>query len=288
MRLLFVGLNTIDLQFLVEHYPEANTKVKASENAVAVGGPATNAAICAAFLGADVDLVSPLGRHSFTRLITDELNDLNVHHFDPIANSDASPIFASIITSRATGDRTIFSYTPHANPALDPFIGKVEANQYDGVLFDGFYPELAIPLAQHFFERGIPTILDGGSWKPHLHALLPFIQIAICSDDFMPPQTSSSTDVLAFLQAAGVKESFITRGHRSILHATGAIDVEPIDVVVDTLGAGDFFHGAFSYFYAKYPSTVDAVLKASKVAGESCRHFGTRSWMKSITPEKFQ
>ena len=40
--------DVIDLQFLVDVYPEPNTKTRAARNTIHVGGPATNAAVAAA------------------------------------------------------------------------------------------------------------------------------------------------------------------------------------------------------------------------------------------------
>ncbi len=47
---------------------------------------------------------------------------------------------------------------------------------------------------------------------------------------------------------------------------------------VDTLGAGDIFHGAFCYYILQrdFPSALAA---ASQVAARSCEFFGTRSWV---------
>jgi len=49
---------------------------------------------------------------------------------------------------------------------------------------------------------------------------------------------------------------------------------------VDTLGAGDIFHGAFCHFILQ-ESWEDALGKAAEVASHSCRYFGTREWMKT-------
>ncbi len=58
---LFVGLNTIDIQFLVNEYPESNTKTIVSRNGVYLGGPATNAAITFSKLGGESTLLKHLG-----------------------------------------------------------------------------------------------------------------------------------------------------------------------------------------------------------------------------------
>ena len=59
----------------------------------------------------------------------------------------------------------------------------------------------------------------------------------------------------------------------------GAVDVPQVQPV-DTLGAGDIFHGAFCY-YILQASFTDALTRAAKIAANSCQFFGTRRWMES-------
>jgi len=59
------------------------------------------------------------------------------------------------------------------------------------------------------------------------------------------------------------------------------LDFRDSKTAPDTSGAGDIFHGAFC-FYACEPGATfqDALAKAAVVASESCRHIGTRAWMR--------
>ncbi|MDU5268709.1 MAG: PfkB family carbohydrate kinase, partial [Varibaculum cambriense] len=53
--------------------------------------------------------------------------------------------------------------------------------------------------------------------------------------------------------------------------------------VVDTLGAGDFFHGGFVKALGKQALTAEtflnALAKASRIAALSIQSFGTRKWL---------
>ena len=119
----------------------------------------------------------------------------------------------------------------------------------DIVLSDGHLPDLALPLLRRARQAGVPTVLDGGSWKPWTAELLPWIDVAIVSSRFRPPE---AFDVLAFLrEQAGA--AAITRGPGPIRWSAGARHGEirpPAAQAVDTLGAGDIFHGAFCHAYA--------------------------------------
>lgn len=91
---------------------------------------------------------------------------------------------------------------------------------------------------------------------------------------------------MEFLAAQGIRQVAITRGAAPIRFVDngerGRIAVEKIRPI-DTLGAGDVFHGAFCY-YASLPRQDfrQALAAAAKMATFSCRYLGTRSWMKEF------
>ena len=285
--LICIGINTIDIQHLVQKFPQSNSKIRSERNEVFVGGPATNAAITAAFLGIDTDLVTPVGNHLFADFVRKDLSIRNVNLIDPVASIQWAPTFASIITDRQNGERTVISYHPEIKISVDIQLKLVFKN-YQLALFDGFYPELAIPMARECKRQGITTVLDGGSWKKVTDRLLPFIDIALCSDDFQVPRGRNKKDVINYLHAKGVKYVAVTRGEKQILLSEEGkirkMDVRKVDVF-DTLGAGDIFHGAFCFYYITDCKFADAIRKASNIAGDSCRYFGTREWMENYKIE---
>ncbi|MBN2348267.1 MAG: hypothetical protein JXJ22_05490 [Bacteroidales bacterium] len=284
IKALFSGLNTIDLQFLVKEYPESNTKSKALKNGVYTGGPATNAAIAFSHLGGRATLYTPIGKHVFTSFIQNELTRFNLEIIDPVENEKRDPIFASIITSGNNGHRTIFSYFPENinDDFKENHLDILKKKDYSILLVDGFYPELNLKLAELAKQKNIPVVFDGGSWKDYSEELLNHVNIAICSEHFIPPGTSQTRDVLDFLKSKNIKKAAITRGDLPVLFydetENGEIHVEQFKII-DTLGAGDFFHGAFCYNYAQDYNFTKALHAASKIASESCRFFGTREWI---------
>lgn len=288
VRALFIGLNTIDMQFFVEEFPRENSKIKAHNNEVAPGGPATNAAIACAFLGAETTLVTPIGKHSLSRFIEEDISRHKVKLIDPIKNIESKPVFASIITNEINGERTIFSYHPQKNQQqLLQEIELGDLKQFDIAMFDGFYPEFSTLLAQQLKQSGVTTVLDGGSWKPGIEDLLPHIDFAICSNDFIIPQTNNVIERANRLFEYGIKSIAFTRGKSSILSFHNDITLKKIEVpkisARDTLGAGDIFHGAFCYYYAFQPNFEQALKNAASIAAISCKYRGTRSWMNNFT-----
>ncbi len=71
--------------------------------------------------------------------------------------------------------------------------------------------------------------------------------------------------------------------------ANGQIPVPGV-TVLDTLGAGDIFHGAFCYYFIRNGGHfVKALQDAAIVASGSCAYFGTREWMSraSVGPRHY-
>ena len=87
----------------------------------------------------------------------------------------------------------------------------------------------------------------------------------------------------SYLRSKGISQIAITRGNLPIDFENngiqGKVNVPPIQAI-DTLGAGDVFHGAFCYFFLQHQNFALALEEASWIAAESCLYVGARSWMK--------
>jgi sugar/nucleoside kinase (ribokinase family) len=285
---LFVGLAAIDISYTVEEIPLRNQKISVTSQIISAGGPATNAAATFAFLGGSPALVTAVGQHPLASVIRDDLKRSSIRLHDMASGRRVPPPVSSILVHRATGDRTVVS----ANAAaFSPLRLKFDPRWLSGasvVEVDGQYMSLCIEAARAARARRTLVVLDSGSWKPGMAKLLPLVDAAICSGDFRPPGCRTESDVLGFLAARRIPRIAITRGASSIRFLDrgkpGEITIRKARAV-DTLGAGDIFHGAYCY-YACQPeiSFRDALLPASRVATFSCRYAGTRSWMDRFSP----
>ncbi len=282
---IFFGLNTIDLQFLIDSDIAPNQKYKARKNGIYTGGPATNAAVTYSHLGGRAGIITPVGNHEFSGFITSELTTLGVELIDPLYNQVSKPVFATVVTAKHTGDRSVFSYHPDNLPGFS-LNGEAQILQNaDFLLIDGFFMGQAIYLAEKAAALNVPVIFDGGSWKDGTEDLLPYVDVCIASADFFPPGIDNPKQTLEYLIDKQINKAAVTRGEKSILYqeskTSGEIHI-PETEVVDTLGAGDIFHGAFCYYYSITQNFVQSLLEASEVASESCRYFGTRQWMQRV------
>jgi sugar/nucleoside kinase (ribokinase family) len=173
--------------------------------------------------------------------------------------------------------------------AFPPISFKFNPRWLNGVSIvqvDGHYMLPCIAGARLARSSGIPVVLESGSWKEGMAELMPSTDIAICSDDFRPPVCRDDSDTLEFLADQGIRQVAITRGAAPVIYLDngkrGMIPIERVRVI-DMLGAGDIFHGAFCYrASAMGQSFRDSLAFAAHVATVSCLHPGTRLWMEAF------
>ena len=278
---LFVGLITLDLVYLTATYPDKNQKVVASNYAVTAGGPATNAAVTFSYFNNQTILLGGLGNHPITYLIKADLEKHNVRIQDLDNIRSEPPPVSSIITTQDTGDRAVISINATKSQISKELIDSQIIHDVDIVLIDGHQMVASLEIAQFAKSKNIPIVIDGGSWKTGFEEILPVVDYAICSADFYPPNCESEEEVFAYLASQNIPHIAITQGEKSIKYFSdgkfGNVEVPKVNAV-DTLGAGDIFHGAFCHYIFNGEFT-EALTNAANIAAHSCQYFGTRQWM---------
>lgn len=284
---LFVGMVTLDLVYLAAQLPGNNQKVVASDYTVAAGGPATNAAVTFSYLGNQATILGVVGTHPITHLIRGDLESHGVAIVELDSSSTQPPPVSSIIVTKGSGERAVISLNAtkiHINS--DQLPADIDYST-DLVLIDGHQMMAGYAIAQLAKDKNIPVVIDGGSWKPGFENILPFVDYAICSANFYPPGCSNVEEVITYLAALGIPHIAITQGEKPIQYLSQGVSGQmPIPQInaVDTMGAGDIFHGAFCHYILEQ-SFTDALASATKIASRSCQFFGTRRWMQPDSDE---
>jgi sugar/nucleoside kinase (ribokinase family) len=280
MTILLAGLCTIDVVQRVREFPAPGEKVQSLSASVAAGGPATNAAVTVAALGGEAKLLTVLGAHPLAVLARADLESCGVDVIDVHPGHPDPPALSAVAVRDRDGERTVVSRNaegsfPTKGPSLSAQLGHLRG-KVRAVLVDGHHPELALGVAQWARNRGIPVVLDAGSWKPVLDELLPLVDIAACSAHFRAPGAS--------LHERGVPIVITTAGPEPVRWSTKSASGEvavPRVTAVDTLGAGDVWHGAL-VFRAGEPDLSEMIGFANEVAAERVRYEGPRAWLAAV------
>jgi sugar/nucleoside kinase (ribokinase family) len=256
---LVCGLATLDVMQTVDHVPAADEKLVADALVVAAGGPAANAAVTCALLGVRVRLVTRIGGGAAGALVTADLAASSVGVVD-LAEPRGRPPVSTVLVTRATGERAVVSVNATGVEQLPPVEAarRLPSDVWDDVgvlLVDGHHLDLALVCAAAARARGVPVVLDGGSWKPGLEGLLRLVDVAVLSADFaVPVSVSVGAGVLEAARASGPR--VVAQSHGAgpvvVLGDDGLLAVPvPAVAVVDTLGAGDVLHGALVAWLAE-------------------------------------
>jgi sugar/nucleoside kinase (ribokinase family) len=286
---VFVGLATLDVIHRIAKPPAVNQKVTSTAQFVAAGGPAANAAVTFAALGGDATLVTALGDDPVADLIRADLAAYGVSVVDASAGSSRAVPVSAVSVLESTGDRSVVSLDAVNSDApapegLDDLVASA-----DVVLVDGHHPLIARGAAASASARRTTLVVDAGRWKPVMTDLVVHATDVVCSSDFRVPETSDSESTAAALVRSGVRTVVTTHGGDPVQWwsegESGSVPVEPV-MVVDTLGAGDAFHGAYAYFSTRLDTGVaDRVDRSSRVAALRCSVVGPRAWLSKLSSE---
>ena len=276
------GLACMDY-FVVGPQPEWGDLSFCTDNYQQGGGPVATAMVAASRLGGEVTIYSFAGDDATGNEIVKELKEENINTQIPVIEK-ANSSFSYIHINPENGDRTIFH-----RPASDIYNMTLPENLFDfsdiskadALLIDDFYlhlPELAIKAAQ---KAGVTVIADLKPNEKNMH-LVENTDILI-APSYYPSELGCADEpekALEVMHGMGIKIAVVTLGSKGWIYSDGkeikrgnAFKVK----AVDTNGAGDTFHGAFTFAYASGYSLERCCDFASAVAGLKCTKSGGRS-----------
>lgn len=283
MSILCVGQAVYDLTFPVNETLVENQKYRIHERHECMGAPAANAAYLCGLWGAETALIARVGKDIFGQEITRTLKmgkvDTSLLYYD---RNQATSI-SSIVVNKQNGNRTILNSPMKEQDFLITWPQKDPST----LLVDGHELDVALKAIKKY--PNARSIMDAGTYKPELNELISTVDYLVCSEDFAYQATGIKiqldekeqvTEVFKRLHLLNNNQLVITLGDRGCLwqtkesiHHFAAFKVKPID----TTGAGDIFHGAFTFCLdQKYPleevisiSSAAAALSVMKIGGQT-------------------
>ena len=278
--LLCVGIATLDQIFRVEAMPARAEKYRAQDLTVTGGGTAANAAVAAARLGGRVVFYGTLGDD---RTGDDIVAGLMREGVDCSAVRRAaglrSPLSAILVDT--AGERTVISYADPRLPGPTDWLPPELPAGTDAVLGDPRWQQGSA----HFFrlarQAGISAILDADRAPAEVPDLLRLATHVAFSHQGLRDLTGLDDPAEGLRTLGGTNGTWlaVTNGSQGAFFRQGdAVLHEPACPVtaVDTLGAGDTWHGAFALRLAEGSSEREAIRFAAAAAAIKCIRFGGR------------
>lgn len=279
-RILCAGGAVQDIVMRVDKFPDAGTKVQASEFLITSGGQAGNAAVAVARLGGRVSFAGPLGAKDdeFAGRILESLMREKIDCSGAIRVPGAISS-VSLILVDAGGEKIIATRRDQGLSSITPGHSESAVADADAVLLDNRYPNFVTPICKAAQTRGIPRVLDLDKAAPLDDPLLMACSHVISSAEALRGSTGLN-DLRAALKKLG--QSFngflgFTDGPDGIYWLENG-EVRHMDAfkvkAIDTLGAGDVFHGAFTFRFVETGDLRDSMRFAAAAAAIKCTRFG--------------
>lgn len=278
---LVAGVAVIDFVFSLPQMPRRAEKYRSSDAAIVGGGCAANAAVAVARLGGRARLAARLGLDAIGDMIVAGLEaeavDCRLVRRLPEGRSS----FSSVVVD-AKGERQIVNFR---DPALSFDAGWLEEampSDFDVALADTRWPEGAAAVLAAARALSRPGVLDA---EPPIEEAWEALRQA--SHIAFSAQALREFTGLDDLEAALRKVTHDVRGWACV--TDGARGVTFLDggearhvpafmvEVVDTLGAGDIWHGAFALALGEGRREIEAIRFANAVAAIKCTRFGGRA-----------
>jgi len=270
----------LDQVFRVERMPAANEKAQAAAFLSVLGGCAANAAVAIARLGGHAELVAALGAldDPVGRDITAVLAREAVGHRGIVCVAGATSTISSILVD-ASGNRMIatrcderlFAATVDDPPAL--------VAGHDVVLVDNWLPDLVVPICAAARRRSTPLVVDGDGpmtaesdivrLATHLVFAADALRATAHCDDLPQALLVLRRHTAAFLAVTNGADDILWLDDGTVRR----MPVVPV-TVVDTLAAGDVFHGAFALALAERRPEIEALRFAAACAAIKCTRWG--------------
>jgi sulfofructose kinase len=286
-RVLCVGHAVQDYVFNVATLPTQAEKYRATGFTTVGGGPAATAAVAIAKLGGAALLAARVGDDPVATTMEQELRGYGVdcQWLRRCAGRQSS---LSAVFVDAAGERMIVNHTDPQMPREADWLDEIPLDDVAVVLGDVRWPEGSARLLARARAAGLPAVLDADVPAPRDDVLLRAATHLAFSTPGLRELTGIADPGAAIEQVAQRYAAWccVTLGAEGVLCRDGrtpqakavtqrvaAFTVEP----VDTLGAGDVWHGAFALALAEGAEELAAARAASAAAAIKVTRPGGRS-----------
>jgi sulfofructose kinase len=281
-RILCLGMSALDAIYRVPVIPATPTKVLATSFTECGGGMAANASVAVARLGGDVAYWGRVGDDQIGERILAELRaeGVDVSGVRRIPGC-VSPSAAILVDDQ--GERLVCAFN---DPLLDADPRWLPADRvpaFAAVLADVRWPAGAAVVLDAARAAGRPAVLDGDVGpEAALVDLARRASHAVFSEPGLARATGTTAagDGLRRIAAEVPGIVGVTLGPAGFLWRAGAREHRvpaPKIVAVDTLAAGDVWHGAFTLGLAEGLEIAAAARFANAAAAIKCTRFGGRT-----------
>jgi sulfofructose kinase len=279
--ILIAGVAVVDFVFLLDEMPARAEKHRAKDAAIVGGGCGANAAVAVARLGGKARLAARLGDDPVGDMIVANLEaegvDCTLARRFPGGRSSFSSVFVD-----AAGERQIVNFRDADLSFGAGWLEQEMPGDFDAALADTRWPQGAAALLSAARALSRPGVLDA---EPPIAEAIEALQVAshvafsaqglrefVGIDNLEKALTDAAKHTRAWFCVTDGPHG-VTYLDEGVPRRIPTFEVE----VVDTLGAGDIWHGAFTLALGEGWREADAARFANAAAAIKCTRFGGRA-----------
>lgn len=287
-KITVFGSFVVDLMSRTPHLPVAGETVKGSMFKMGPGGKGFNQGVAAHKAGAEVSMITKLGKDTFGKVALDAMEELNMDTSKVFITEETETGTALILVDETTSQNEIVVVLGSCNTISDEEVESVAE-----VIIDSEYllTQLETNLSaidkviDIAYRNGVKVILNTAPIQPINDDILRKVDLitpneveaeiltGICIND-----EKNAKKAAEWFFARGVKNVVITLGERGVFIADdqkqGIIPAYKVEAI-DTTGAGDAFNGGLVAALAEGKNLWEAAKFAVAVAAISVQRLGT-------------
>jgi sugar/nucleoside kinase (ribokinase family) len=286
--ILGIGENATDTVLQLSQFPALGSKVEMLGTQILLGGQVATALIACQRWGLRTHYVGVVGDDHAADLHRRELRRAGVH-------SDLAQVprtlsqMSFILIDTSSGERTIVWRRDPRLTVPPAFLQRSWVTGARLLHIDGHDPATTSVAASWARASGIPVVADLDHMSPGLQRLLPFVDYPVTSKEF-PADATGEKNLLKALPR--LQRKYGSRAVCATIGVDGALAWDGTRFwyaasykvrVVDTTGAGDLFHAAFSYGILHRWDLQRILDFACAAAGLNCETLGARGGISSLS-----
>ena len=272
----------VDLAVNVEKLPAPNRSSRVNTFSWQGGGKASSGIVTAARMGAKCAIIGAVGDDMYGRFCKEDFERHGVDTRGLLIRKGARSAMSVVLSDRETMGRSIcWSSGDVKMPEPDELDEELLRNcRY---VFSSKFNDLTYGAYSIAKDAGAKVFVDGDSYKGKVEEIMPLIDVFVGSEFFynaMFPDGGDMETNIRTVMAKGPEVVVFTFGERGCagVDDEGFFELPAFKVdVVDTLGAGDDYHGAFVALLCKGFTPRKAALWASAVSAIKCTRIGGRA-----------
>lgn len=271
-KILSIGHLTYDVTLPVFSFPKENEKIHIEKKEEGAGGPALISALLLAKWDMDVYMAGTVGKDLYGERIKKDLslNRVNTKYIEE--NEEYITTYSVDVANEENSSRTLLICDKENEKMKDLELDF----EPDIIYLDGYESTLSLKMLKKY-SKAI-SVLDAGKEKKEILELAKCVNYVVCSKGFAESVSGLKFDfenkktlveIFQKLESKFKGEIVVTLEENGVLYRLdNKIKLMPAIKVKtkDTLGAGDVFHGAFTYGIAN-DFDYEKTIKYANIAG---------------------